>query len=95
VSFTEAFSSGPLKAWEELMEREGVFTLMDLIKAIGGEPRNLGLIGGLRLMTLLINLIVACSLGCLNTIVNRGDLGRNLTKLTKFTFMLGRGSRPQ
>jgi len=95
VSFTEAFSSGPLKAWEELMEREGVFTLMDLIKVVGGEPRNLRLIGGLRLTTLLISLITARPLGCLNMRVNRGVLGRALARLITFTFALSRGNRPQ
>jgi len=80
VSFTEAFSSGLLKAGEELMEREGVFTLMDLIKVVGGEPRNLRLIGGLRLTTLLISLITARSLGCPNMRVNRGVLGRALAQ---------------
>jgi hypothetical protein len=95
VSFTEAFSSGLLKAGEELMEREGVFTLMDLMKVLGGKPRNLRLIGGLRLRTLLINLITARSLGGLNVRVNRGVLGRILARLIMFTFALSRGNRPQ
>jgi len=95
VSFTEAFSSGLLKAGEELMEREGVFTLMDLIKVVGGKPRNLRLIGGLRLMTLLINLITARSLGCPNMRVNRGVLGHAIARLITFTFALSRGNRPQ
>jgi hypothetical protein len=95
VSFTEAFSSGLLKAGEELMEREGVFTLMDLIKVVGGKPRNLRLIGGLRLRTLLISLIAARSLGCPNMRVNRGVLGRALARLIAFTFALSRGNRPQ
>jgi len=95
VSFTEALSSGLLKAGEELMEREGVFTLMDLIKVVGGEPRNLRLIGGLRLRTLLISLITARSLGCPNMRVNRGVLGRALARLITFTFALSRGNRPQ
>jgi len=95
VSFTEALSSGLLKAGEELMEREGVFTLMDLIKVVGGEPRNLRLIGGLRLTTLLISLITARPLGCPNMRVNRGVLGRALARLITFTFALSRGNRPQ
>gem|GEM_PF-2811029 len=95
MSFTEAFSSGLLKAGEELMEREGVFTLMDLMKVLGGKPRNLRLIGGLRLRTLLINLITARSLGCPNMRVNRGVLGRILARLIAFTFALSRGNRPQ
>jgi hypothetical protein len=68
---------------------------MDLIKVVGGEPRNLRLIGGLRLTTLLINLIAARSLGCLNMRVNRGVLSRALARLITFTFALSRGSRPQ
>jgi hypothetical protein len=95
VSLTEALSSGLLKAGEELMEREGVITLTDLIKVVGGEPRNLRLIGGLRLTTLLISLITARSLGCLNMRVNRGVLGRALARLITFTFALSRGNRPQ
>jgi hypothetical protein len=95
VSSTEALSSGLLKAGEELMEREGVFTLMDLMKVLGGKPRNLRLIGGLGLRTLLINLITARSLGGLNVRVNRGVLGRALARLITFTFALSRGSRPQ
>jgi len=95
VSFTEALSSGPLKAGEDLREREGVITLMDLMKVLGGEPRNLRLIGGLRLTALLINLITARSLGCLNVRVNRGVLGRALARLITFTFALGRDSRLQ
>jgi hypothetical protein len=95
VSSTEALSSGPLKAGEDLREREGVITLMDLMKVLGGKPRNLRLIGGLRLTILLINLIAARSLGCLNMRVNRGALGRALIRLVTFTFALSRGSRPQ
>jgi hypothetical protein len=95
VSFTEALSSGPLKAGEDLREREGVITLMDLMKVLGGKPRNLRLIGGLRLTTLLINLITARSLGGLNVRVNRGVLGRALARLITLTFALSRGNRPQ
>jgi hypothetical protein len=95
VSSTEALGSGLLKAGEELMKREGVITLMDLIKVVGGEPRNLRLIGGLRLMTLLISLITARPLGCPNMRVNRGVLGRALARLITFTFALSRGNRPQ
>jgi hypothetical protein len=95
VSFTEALSSGLLKAGEELMEREGVFTLMNLIKVVGDKPRNLRLIGGLRLTTLMINLITARPLGCPNMRVNRGVLGRAIARLITFTFALSRGNRPQ
>jgi len=95
VSSTEVLSSGPLKAGEELREREGVITLMELMKILGGEPRNLRLIGGLRLTTLLINLIAARSLGGLNVRVNRGVLGRALARLITFTFALSRDSRLQ
>ncbi|MFP3288041.1 MAG: hypothetical protein RXP86_12330, partial [Acidilobus sp.] len=72
-----------------------VITLMDLMKVLGGKPRNLRLIGGLRLRTLLINLIAARSLGGLNVRVNRGVLGRALIRLITFTFALSRGNRPQ
>jgi hypothetical protein len=95
VSFTEALSSGLLKAREDLRKREVVSTLMDLIKVLGDEPRNIRLIGGLRLTTLLINLIAVCSLGGLNMRVNRGVLGRALTRLITFTFALSCGSKLQ